>query len=120
MDDRGSFQVGDDPRGVIAEALVVATTGENISQIATALAPDGDGFYVPTFGGISRAESRDDIPDELAHDESLRPEIDELWILFREPDNRTKRPPLRMMIHGDELRELVAVAVVLRSTWRVT
>ena len=55
------FHVSDDPRGVIANALLIATTTDNISRIDTELAPDGEGSYIPTFGGISRAESIDDL-----------------------------------------------------------
>jgi hypothetical protein len=119
IDAHGTFTVSDDPRGVLAVALVIATAPQNVPLIDKELAPDGGGLHVQSFGSIDRVESRDALPEPYNEDPSLDPETQELWRLYRERD-RTYGATAQMMISGDELRELVSQAVALRAQWRAS
>lgn len=110
----GGFDVSDDPQGAIAVALSVAVNPDNVRLADVELSPRGDGLHVQAFGGIYRAMSRDDLFPPFDQDPSFDPETQELWVLFREPDH-TRSVPGRFVIHGDELRELVARARALRG-----
>lgn len=114
MDQSGNFAVSDDPEGVIAVALLVATTPENCGRIATELGPDGNGLHVQGIGSIDRIASREQLPYGFEDDASLDPDTQELWRLFREPDHEYPDSG-RWVLSGDELRELVARAVALRA-----
>lgn len=114
MDRYGNFTVSDDPQGVIAVALVVATTSANRERVEVALAPDGDGLRVQGVGSIYRATAREELPVPFDEDPALDPEAQELWALGREPDRAHPRAA-SWVITGDELRELVARAIVLRA-----
>jgi hypothetical protein len=114
MDAFGNFTVGDDPEGAIAVALLVATTTVNAPKALASLAPDGAGLYVQAVGSIDRITAREELPVQFEEDPSLDPEKQELWCLFREPDS-TYRSPGWAVLTGDELRELVRGALVLRG-----
>lgn len=114
MDRYGNFTVSDDPQGVIAVALVVATTSANRERVEVALAPDGDGLRVQGVGSIYRATAREELPVPFDEDPALDPEAQELWALGREPDRAHPRAA-SWVITGDELRELVARAIALRA-----
>lgn len=114
IDERDKFIVSDDPAGVIADALAMATTLENRDRVSAALAPDGDGLSAESVGAIIRITSRDELPPTFDRDPNLDPQTQELWLLFREPD-RHNRIPGRWVLTGDELRDLVAQALALRA-----
>ena len=111
----GYFQVSDDPGGVIATALVVAASDDHAARLARALAPDGDGLHVVTFGSIYRVRSRKALEPPFDEDPSIDPATQELWMLFREPDWDQNILPQTYVLHGDELRELVGRALALRG-----
>ena len=117
MDRFGIFTVSDDPHEVIATALTVAAAPQNVPFIERELGPDGNGLGVETSGSIYRAWSRDDLFPPYDEDRSIDPETQELWVLFKEPRRRrgTGTPSARALMHGDELRELVAQALALRG-----
>lgn len=102
----GTFRVSDDPEGVIAAVLAVATNNRNISRIGEALAPDGSGFHLDTMGSVGRALSRDDLPPPWDSDPALDPENDELWILVREPNPSRGTRSAFLVLRGEELRDL--------------
>lgn len=114
LDPRDNFIVSDDPEGVIADALTVATTIANRDRVSAELAPDGDGLSAESVGAIIRITSRDELPPTFDRDPNLDPQAQELWLLFREPD-RHNRIPGRWVLTGDELRDLVAQALALRA-----
>jgi hypothetical protein len=117
MDTFGNFQVSDDPDDVIATALLVATNNVNAPSILERLATDGDGRGVrtETFGSIHRAWSREELPPPFDEDMSIDPETHELWVLFKEPNKRKGIPGQYVVMHGDELRDLVKRALALRQ-----
>lgn len=117
IDAHGNFRVSDDPHGVLAVALVIATAPQNAPLIDKELAPDGGGLHVQAFGSIDRVESRDALPEPYNDDPSLDPETQELWRLYRERD-RTNGATAQVVIGGGELRELVSQALALRAQWR--
>lgn len=104
------FVVSDDPEGVIAAVLGLVVNNHDQAQIARDLAPDGDGFAIDTIGAVFRAEQSDDLPSPWDTDPSLDPLTRELWVLHRDPD-RTHRVRRSVVIDGDELRALVALAI---------
>jgi hypothetical protein len=114
MDPYGNFTVSDDPRGVIAVALGVATAPQNRARVEVALAPDGDGLHVQGIGSLYRATSREELPAPFDDDPALDPETQELWALGRERDPG-RSPAASWVIAGDELRALVAQAIALRD-----
>jgi len=118
IDQFGSFHVSDDPDGVIANALLIATNNVNAPGVAAKLAPDGTGVHVETFGSIHRAWSRDELPPPFDEDASLAVETGEVWVLFKEPDKRRGIPGLYVLMSGGELRELVDRALRLRKSIR--
>lgn len=111
----GDFLVGEDPDGVIAAVLAVATNNRNRPRIAQALAPDGPGFHLDTIGSVGRASSRDDLPPPWDSDPTLDPDNEELWILVREPNPSRGTRSAFFVLDGDELRELAARASELIS-----
>lgn len=111
----GHFTVSDDPKEVIATALTVATAPQNVAFIETELGPDGNGLGVETFGSIYRAWSRDDLFPPFDEDPAIDPQTQELWVLFKEPNRRRGTRAARVLMRGDELRELVQRAVALRA-----
>lgn len=113
MDRYGNFTVSDDPDGVIAVALLVATTTQNCDRVAVELAPDGGGLHVQGIGSIDRVTAREELPDGFDEDPSVDPEAQELWRLFREPDHRF-RSMGEYVLTGGELRDLVNRALELR------
>lgn len=113
MNRYGHFTVSDDPEGVIAVALLVATTTQNRDRVSTELAPDGGGLHVQGIGSIDRVTARQELPHPYDEDPSYDPEAQELWRLFREPDHRF-RSMGEFVLTGDELRELVHRALELR------
>lgn len=113
MDRYGTFTVSDDPDGVIAIALIVATATQNCDRVAVALAPDGGGLQVQAVGSIDRVTAREELPYGFEEDPRFDPDAQELWRLFREPDRAHPRPG-RFVLTGDELRELVNRALELR------
>jgi hypothetical protein len=114
MDAYGNFTVGDDRDGVIAVALVVATLPVNAPKIRSALAPDGDGLHVQGVGSIDRVTAREELPPPFDEDPRFDPDTQELWRLHREPHG-AHRDAGRAVLTGDELRDLVARAVALRT-----
>jgi hypothetical protein len=114
MDPYGNFTVSDDPRGVIAVALLVATAPQNRDHVEVALAPDGDGLHIQGVGTIYRATSREELPAGFDDDPALDPETQELWALGRERDHAHAHAASWVML-GDELRALVAQAIALRA-----
>ena len=110
MDSNRTFVVGEDPGGVIAEALAVATAS---GDVEAALAPDGGGVHVQGVATIKRIWSREEIPMQCEADTPLDPEAQELWALYRERD-RTHRAAATV-ITGHELRALVQRAIGLRG-----
>ena len=114
MDPYGNFTVSDDPEGVIAVALLVATTSANCERVEVALGPDGDGLHVQGIGSIDRATSREELPAPFDEDPAFDPEAQELWRLYRERDHAHPRTAA-WVITGDELRALVARAIALRA-----
>lgn len=110
----GWFVVSDDPEQVIGMVLNVVTNNRNRPQIAERLAPNGNGFHLETFGAVTRIEGRDDIPEPWDQDLTLDPDNQELWALYREPDDKI-RYLATYVLTGDELRSLVARAVALRD-----
>ena len=106
----GNFVVSDDPDGVIAAVLAVATNNRNLSRIAEALAPEGPGFHLDTVGSVGRATSREDLPPPWDSDPALDPENDELWILVREPNPSRATRSAFLVLRGDELREIATRA----------
>lgn len=111
----GYFLVSDDPDGVIAAVLAVSTNNRNRSKIAEALAPEGPGFHLDTVGSVGRALSREDLPPPWDTDPSMDAENDELWILVREPNPSRHTRSAFLVLHGNELRDLVARAIQLCS-----
>jgi hypothetical protein len=114
MDAFGNFTVGDDPKGVIAVALLVATNTVNTPKALASLAPDGEGLYVQAIASIDRITAREELPVQFEEDPNLDPEEQELWCLFREPDSAYRSPGWAVLT-GDELRELVRSALALRG-----
>ena len=113
--ENGRFIVSDDPDHVIGTALAIITNNRNRDRILERLAPDGDGFTIDTVGTVARIESRDEIPEPWDDNPALDPEASELWALYRD---RGREPPYyrrTFVITGDELRQLVARALVLRG-----
>ena len=114
IDANGNFRVSDDPHGIIALALLIATTPQNMPRIAQELSPGGTGLHVHGIGSIDRIEAREELPAPFDDDPAFDPETQELWRLFREPDHE-HRTSGRFVISGDELRTLVATALRLRG-----
>lgn len=92
MEDTGNFTVSDDPEDVIAMALLIATAPQHINDVQTALAPDGKGFDLETFGMIYRIDDRAELVPPFNEDTSVDPETQELWMLVRDRDRRQRRP----------------------------
>jgi hypothetical protein len=110
--EQGRFVVSDDPDRVIG-ALVGMLVGNLAgAELDAAVAPDGDGLSVDSFGAVFRVEERSELPEPWDADPTLDPELDpaatELWVLWRDG-----RPPCKLVIGGDELRDLVARARVI-------
>jgi hypothetical protein len=114
MDANGRFLVSDDPLGVLSVGLLIATTSQNAPRVHSELAPGGAGLHVETFGSIDPLESRSDLPSPYDEDLTLDPERQELWRIYREPD-RVWPTGAQIVISGEELRELVEVALALRQ-----
>lgn len=107
------FVVSDDPEGVIATVLGLIVNNHDAARIVRDLAPEGDGFAIDTIGTVFRADESDDLPPPWDADPAVNPATTELWVLHRDPD-RTHRVRRSVVIGGDELRALVAQALVLR------
>jgi len=99
MPERGTFVVDDDPQGVIATALAIATSPLNAPLRHRLLTPGGDGYDAES-GWIARVGSGDE--DE---DEDDAPE--DTWTLCRLPD-------AKCVLDGTTLRALVEHALALR------
>jgi hypothetical protein len=108
----GWFVVSDDPEHVIGMVLNVVTNNRNRPQIAERLAPNGNGFHLETFGAVTRIEGRDELPEPRDQDATLDPDTQELWVLYREPDDKV-RYLSTYVLTGDELRSLVTQAEAL-------
>jgi hypothetical protein len=102
----GNFFVSDDPDGVIAAVLAVATNNRNLPRIHEALAAEGSGFHLDTVGSAGRALSREDLPPPWDSDPTLDPENDELWILVREPNPSRGTRSAFLILGDEELREI--------------
>lgn len=113
--ENGQFLVTDDPKQVIGTVLGLITSSHNRPRIAERLAPDGDGFTLDTIGTVARIEARDDLPEPWDQDPTLDPTMAGLWALYRDPDRDDPYIRHTFVITGDELRELVAQALVLRG-----
>jgi hypothetical protein len=114
MDPHGNFTVSDDPQGVIAVALLVATTPANRERFEVALDRDGDGLHVQGVGSIDRVTSREELPAQFDGDPVFDPETQELWRLYREPDHEHPHAAA-WVVPGYELRALVMQAIALRA-----
>jgi hypothetical protein len=112
MDTHGHFTVSDDPQGVIAVALMVATTTVNAPRALVALVPEGEGLRVHGVGSIRHVTEREELPAPFDQDPKLDPDGDELWVLFRGPDGTHSGHAL---ITGPELRDLVRRALAARA-----
>ena len=108
----GWFVVSDDPEHVIGTVLNMVAANLDRQKIAERLAPNGKGFHVDTLGAVARIEGRDELPEPWDHDATLDPDTQELWVLYRDPDEKV-RYLSTYVLTGDELRSLVARAKVL-------
>jgi len=98
----GRFVVSDDDQGVLANFLYNAVVGMWADE--DAFGPDGDGVWVDTLGGATRMDADSPVrPD----DPELDPSRDELWVVVRE---RRREIPHRVVLTGDELRDLLSRA----------
>jgi hypothetical protein len=93
--------------------VLAATWGS--ARVAQELAPDGYGLHVVSFGTITRVRSRNDLEPPFDEDPAIDPAAQELWLLFREPDRDENLAAQTYVLHGRELRELVARALALRG-----
>jgi hypothetical protein len=109
----GAFVVSNDPDGVLANFLAMATHGVWAKEAATAFTPDGYGVWIDTLGGATRMGSDSIVPPPYDQDPAIAPDRDELWLVVRE---RRAEPPQRVILTGDELRYLVARASSLWSS----
>jgi hypothetical protein len=113
MDAYANFTVENDSEGVIGTVLTVVTAAEP-QEIQVALAPDGDGISTEAIGSVHRVRTRDELPPPLDNNPDFDPQVQELWLLYREWD-RTHRNTASTVMRGSELRELVSRAVALRA-----
>jgi hypothetical protein len=109
------FCVTDDPEQVIGTALDLITSDRNRPQINERLAPDGDGFTLDTLGTVTRAYTRDELPEPWNEDPGLDPERSELWALYRDPDRDDPYVRHAVVLTGEELRALVSEALRVRG-----
>ena len=111
--EHGWFAVSDDPEQVIGAVINLVTSTRNRALVNERLAPGGDGFHQDTLASVSRVEDRDELPEPWDADTTLDPSTSELWALYRDPQRGEERYQRTMVLHGDELRALVARALAL-------
>ena len=114
--DGNRFQVSDDPHGVLADFLALATcnTSSVREQILRHLEPGGDGYAVQDASGAFEIESVDDIPGGFFDDSFVPPEGPDWWIVWKQRQ-RPEYGSSYALLPGAELRHLLTTALQLRE-----